>query len=65
MEQSYEKLKELTRGQTIDQTSLAEFINKLPLDAETKNKLLGLTPASYIGNAKQQAKSIVDSARKQ
>ena len=65
VEQSYEKLKELTRGQSISEASLKDFINNLSLDAETKSKLLELTPASYIGNAKQQAENIVDNARKQ
>jgi adenylosuccinate lyase len=63
VEQSYEKLKELTRGQAITQSSLADFINKLTLDEVTKKQLLGLTPASYIGNARQQAEDIVANAR--
>ena len=62
VENSYEKLKELTRGQEITRASLAKFINKLPLDEETRKQLLELSPASYIGNARQQAESIIQSA---
>jgi adenylosuccinate lyase len=64
VEQSYEKLKQLTRGQSISQSSLTEFINKLSLDASVMKQLLDLTPASYVGNAEQQALDIIDKARK-
>jgi adenylosuccinate lyase len=63
VEQSYEKLKELTRGQVISQHSISEFIASLSLSEETKQALLKLSPASYIGNAKEQTKTIIDSAR--
>jgi adenylosuccinate lyase len=64
VEQSYEKLKELTRGQVISQLSISEFIASLSLTQETKQALLMLSPASYIGNAKEQTQTIIDSARK-
>jgi adenylosuccinate lyase len=54
----YEKLKDLTRGQTIDKTSLHEFIKGLDLPEEDKQRLLQLTPATYIGNAVAQAQDI-------
>ncbi len=59
VEQSYEKLKELTRGHSITQESLAVFINELALDETTKEQLLELTPMSYTGNAKQQTLDIL------
>jgi adenylosuccinate lyase len=47
----YEQLKELTRGKGIDQDALRQFIAKLPLPAADRQRLLDMTPASYIGKA--------------
>lgn len=60
IEQAYEKLKELTRGQTINKVTITEFVNNLEIPAEAKQVLLDLTPATYIGNAVHQACSIDD-----
>lgn len=60
IEQAYEKLKELTRGQTINKVTITEFVNNLEIPAEAKQVLLDLTPATYIGNAVQQARAIDD-----
>jgi len=57
IEKPYEKLKELTRGQTINAEILHDFINSLDVPATEKDRLLKLTPATYIGNASEQAKS--------
>lgn len=54
----YEKLKALTRGNKIDQATIANFISTLDLPDDAKERLLALTPASYIGNAVSQAKNI-------
>jgi len=54
----YEKLKALTRGNEIDQSTIAEFVKNLELPDEAKERLLALTPASYIGNATAQAENI-------
>ncbi len=57
--QPYEKLKELTRGKAaIDRESLHSFINTLALPEDAKKRLLALVPATYVGNAAQQAKSL-------
>lgn len=56
----YEELKALTRGKTIDQAMMQTFISGLKLPADVKNKLLALTPASYLGNAVSAAKKIQD-----
>jgi len=51
IEKPYEKLKDLTRGQTINKDVICEFVENLELDAEDKQRLIDMTPASYVGNA--------------
>ncbi len=58
VEEPYEKLKALTRGQAITQETLATFIASLDIPDEAKQALTAMTPASYIGNAVEQAKAI-------
>ncbi len=58
IEQPYEKLKELTRGKGIDRESLHAFIQGLAIPEEEKKRLQALTPATYIGNAAEQAQNI-------
>jgi len=54
----YEKLKVLTRGQTVTREALHKFISALDIpDVEIK-RLLELTPETYIGLAAQQARDI-------
>jgi len=57
IEKPYEKLKELTRGQSINAEILHNFIRSLDIPEAEKDRLLKLTPATYIGNASEQAKS--------
>ncbi len=54
----YEKLKALTRGQTINREILANFVATLDIPEQAKAAIRELTPANYIGNAVQQAKKI-------
>ncbi|HWU75482.1 MAG TPA: adenylosuccinate lyase [Rhodanobacter sp.] len=56
--QPYEQLKALTRGHGITRESMREFIGGLDLPADAKQRLLELTPASYIGLADGLARSI-------
>lgn len=58
IEQPYEKLKELTRGQDMNRETIQAFVESLELPAEARQALLELTPASYTGNARQQAENI-------
>ena len=58
IEQPYEKLKELTRGTRVDQAGMQAFVDKLDIPEDAKQRLLEMTPATYIGNAIEQAKSI-------
>ena len=54
----YEQLKALTRGQGITRESMHTFISGLDLPADAKQRLLVLTPGSYIGLADELAKAI-------
>ncbi|MEH6610497.1 MAG: adenylosuccinate lyase [Halioglobus sp.] len=58
IEQPYEKLKELTRGQDMSREVIQAFVEKLEIPDTAKQGLLELTPASYIGNAVAQAQSL-------
>jgi len=58
IEKPYEKLKELTRGQRITPEQLATFIDGLEIPESAKQSLLQMTPASYTGNAEDQAVKI-------
>ncbi|MCL4103904.1 UNVERIFIED_CONTAM: hypothetical protein GTU68_034766 [Idotea baltica] len=58
IEKPYEKLKELTRGQDMSQELIQKFVSELNLPKEAKDLLLALSPASYTGNAEQQARNI-------
>jgi len=58
IEKPYEKLKELTRGKGIDKTSLHLFIDTLAIPDDEKSRLKTLSPASYIGNAIEQANKL-------
>ena len=58
IEKPYEKLKDLTRDQAVNQATLQAFIRTLDLPDSVKDELAGLTPSTYTGNAGQQARSI-------
>ena len=53
----YEKLKELTRGQVVDQKLMQDFIQSLEIPDDAKQRLLELTPSSYTGLAAALAKT--------
>lgn len=54
----YEQLKALTRGKGITQQGLREFIEQLDLPEADKQRLLELTPRSYLGLSRSLAKNI-------
>ncbi len=58
IEDAYEQLKELTRGEAIDEAGLHSFIKGLEIPAEAQKTLLALTPAGYTGLAKGFAESL-------
>jgi adenylosuccinate lyase len=51
MADAYDQLKSLTRGRPIDEGALRSFIASLALPQEQKERLLQLTPATYVGLA--------------
>ncbi len=58
IEKPYEKLKALTRGHRIGCAELQAFVDSLEIPEEAKQRLRELTPASYTGNAADQARKI-------
>jgi len=58
IEKPYEKLKELTRGKSVDQKIMQDFVNSLDMPQEGKDLLLNMTPMNYIGNAIEQTNNI-------
>ena len=58
IDKPYEKLKELTRGQRVNQAGMQAFIEDLALPDAVKAQLKKMTPHNYIGNAVQQAQDI-------
>jgi adenylosuccinate lyase len=56
--QPYEKLKELTRGRKVSRDDLRQFIGGLEIPAAAKQRLLELTPGTYIGLAETLAKRL-------
>ena len=63
VEKPYEKLKALTRGQAMTRDMMVNFVNGdelLQVPAEERARLAELTPATYTGNAAEQAKQIND-----
>jgi adenylosuccinate lyase len=54
----YEKLKALTRGQAVTKELLQQFIATLDIPDEERQRLLELTPATYIGLAGELARDV-------
>jgi adenylosuccinate lyase len=54
----YERLKDFTRGQRIDEAALRAFVISLPLSAAARERLGHLTPAAYLGLATQLAREL-------
>ncbi len=58
IENPYEQLKALTRGKGIAKEDLRSFIIGLAIPQDAKDRLLAMTPASYVGLATKLAKEI-------
>jgi len=55
---AYEKLKEVTRGKTVTAEALHGLIRQLEIPQAEKDRLLALTPGSYIGKAIELARRV-------
>ena len=53
IEDAYEQLKDLSRGNKLDKNSYNKFVNNLDISDESKDKLINLSPKNYIGLAKK------------
>ncbi len=61
VEKPYEKLKALTRGQAMTRQMMIDFVNGDDLQGvpvAERERLVALTPSTYIGNANKQAMAI-------
>jgi adenylosuccinate lyase len=58
IDEPYEKLKALTRGQDMNRETIQAFVETLEMPEEAKQALMGLTPELYTGNAQSQAENI-------
>ena len=56
MDHPYERLKELTRGRRVNAEIMRDFVAALPLPKADKERLMKLTPSTYIGIAEKLAK---------
>ncbi|CAN7192602.1 adenylosuccinate lyase [Pseudorhodoferax sp. LjRoot39] len=55
---AYEKLKDVTRGKTVQAADLHGLIRSLEIPQAEKDRLLAMTPGSYIGKAVDLAKRV-------
>lgn len=53
---AYEKLKEVTRGKSVRPEDLHALVRSLEIPQEEKDRLLAMTPSSYIGKAADLAR---------
>jgi adenylosuccinate lyase len=58
VENAYEQLKSLTRGQRVDAAALRQFVSGLALPDSAKQALLELSPARYVGYAEELARKV-------
>jgi adenylosuccinate lyase len=56
--QPYEQLKKFTRGETMTRELMQGFIAGLDLPEAEKERLLAMTPASYVGKAAELARRV-------
>ena len=64
IEEPYEKLKSLTRGQRIDEQTIRKFVAGLDIPEEAKEQLLVLTPDTYTGIASSLVDNLFSHKRK-
>jgi adenylosuccinate lyase len=58
IENPYEQLKAMTRGKGITREALHDFVRTLAIPEVERERLLAMTPASYVGKAAELARAI-------
>jgi len=58
VEKAYEQLKEATRGKSVTPEALHNLVRSLPIPTAEIERLLAMTPASYIGKAAELARRV-------
>ena len=61
VEEAYEKLKAFSRGQRVDQQSIADFIEALDIPEEAKMSMRAMTPGNYTGIARKAGEDLINS----
>ncbi len=59
IDEPYEKLKKLTRGESLDRTRVEAILAQLELPEEAQDQIRSLTPGNYIGEAEKLVKKIL------
>ena len=55
----YEKLKALTRGQTLSESAIRSLVNQLDIPDAAREEITQLTPSRYIGRARELAEQLL------
>ncbi|MFZ9665823.1 MAG: adenylosuccinate lyase, partial [Limnohabitans sp.] len=55
---AYEQLKDVTRGKSVTAEALHGLIRSLDIPEEARQRLLAMTPASYVGKASELARRV-------
>ena len=58
VEKAYEQLKEATRGKSVTPEALHNLVRSLPIPTAEIERLLAMTPTSYIGKAAELARRV-------
>ncbi len=53
IDQPYEKLKTMTRGESLNRESIRSLVASLDLPPATREQILAMTPATYVGDAEK------------
>ena len=56
----YEKLKAMTRGESLSRERISSMLDELDLPENVKKDILSLTPANYIGEAQRLVSRLLD-----
>jgi adenylosuccinate lyase len=64
VEDPYELLRELTRGEALTLDRLHGFVDELPVANRVKKRLRGLRPADYVGLAARVCEAVLEDARR-